>query len=302
MLTEHRGKAMGTTVHIAAVGVTADDVAGVFGRIADRSRRWTRFSPDSELATLNRANGLPCVLSSDTAALLKAAVDGWRSTGGRFDPSIHDAMIAAGYDRTFAEGPGPGGPAISAPGLHDLQIDVASATVLAPSNLRLDFGGIGKGFAADLAVSELLDAGAHHAAVSIGGDLRAAGHPEAGWPIAAEPWADLIASLADGGFCFSTTERRQWSVDGDHRHHILDPATGRPADGAIRHVAVAASTATQAEVQATAAVVAGWPAALDALETAELDGFVVTEDGTAHHFGAWTPNPSISLSSADRTP
>ena len=59
---------------------------------------------------------------------------------------------------------------------------------------------------------------------------------------------------------------------------------------------------TQAEVQATAAVVAGWPAALDALETAELDGFVVTEDGTAHHFGAWTPNPSISLSSADRTP
>ena len=178
MLTEHRGKAMGTTVHIAAVGVTADDVAGVFGRIADRSRRWTRFSPDSELATLNRANGLPCVLSSDTSQA--QSMGGNRRT---FDPSIHDAMIAAGYDRTFAEGPGPGGPAISAPGLHDLQIDVASATVLAPSNLRLDFGGIGKGFAADLAVSELLDAGAHHAAVSIGGDLRAAGHPEAGWPL-----------------------------------------------------------------------------------------------------------------------
>ncbi len=301
MLVEHHGAAMGTTVHVAAVGVDRAEVERVVARIDERERRWTRFDDTSELSAINHAGGRPCIVAADTAALLAAAVDAWRVTEGRFDPSVHDAMIAAGYDRTFAAGPGPGGPSERAPGLDDVQVDVDTATVIVPPEVKLDLGGIGKGFAADLAVDELTAAGADQAAVSIGGDVRAVGHPEAGWPIVAEPWRQPVAWLAEGGFCFSTTSRRRWTIDGEPRHHIVDPTTGRPTTGSIVHVAVAASTAAVAEVHATAAIVAGWPAASAHLAAAGLDGFAVTDDGETHTFGTWTPNPSILEASADRS-
>lgn len=302
MLVEYHGEAMGTTLHVAAVGISEPALQAVVERIEDRDRRWTRFRDDSELAAINRAAGRPCAVAPDTARLVAAAVEAWHTTAGRFDPSIHDAMIAAGYDRTFAEGPGPTGPTERAPGPDDVQVDEAAAVLTVPVGVRLDLGGIGKGFAADLAVEELTDAGAEQAAVSIGGDVRVVGHPDAGWPIHAEPWPEPIAWLADGGFCFSTVTKRRWtSDDGGTRHHIMDPTTGRPTAGRVLHAAVAAANATVAESWATAAIVAGWPTAVYDLTAAGLDGFLITDDGENHPFGTWRPNPSILGASADRS-
>ena len=292
---------MGTAVHLAATGVDSETLESVFDRIIDRDRRWTRFSPDSELALLNQSQGRPTVVAPDTAALVAAAVRGWEETGGRFDPTVHDAMLAIGYDRTFAQAPGAGGPTQSAVGLDDVVADPSTGVVTLPADVRLDFGGIGKGYAADLAVEELLAAGASQAAASIGGDVRAVGHPDTGWPIRSEYGDEPIAWLAEGGFCLSTTAKRRWTLDGSERHHIVDPSTGLSASGGVRDAAVAAATATTAEVHATAAVVAGWPAALDHLTACGVDGFVVLDDGTRHDFGAWTPNPSILGSAADRS-
>ncbi|MEM9465660.1 MAG: FAD:protein FMN transferase [Actinomycetota bacterium] len=300
MLVELHGTAMGTTVHLAATDVDDAHLDAIAAGILDRERRWTRFADDSELAALNRSDGRPCVVSADTAALIAAAVRGWHETGGRFDPSVHDAMVAAGYDRTFADGPGAGGPAEAAPGLDDIQVDPELGVVTVPAGVRLDLGGIGKGFAADLAVQELLAAGATQAAVSIGGDVSAHGHPERGWPIRSDHGDEPVAWLAEGGFCLSTTAKRRWSIDGGERHHILDPRTGRSAVGGIRDAAVAAVDATTAEVHATAAIVAGWPAAVDRLQAHGLDGFVVLDDGEIETFGSWAPNPSILPAAADR--
>jgi thiamine biosynthesis lipoprotein len=300
MLAEHNGEAMGTTVHLAATGVDDAEVRRVFRGIVERERRWTRFSIDSELALINRNGGRTCVVSTDTAQLIAAALDAWRQTGGRFDPTVHDAMVAIGYDRTFAAGPGPGSPTSPPPGLDDVQVDPEAGVVTTPEGVRLDLGGIGKGFAADLAVRELLDAGADQAAVSIGGDVRAVGHPETGWPIRSDHGEEPIAWLADGGFCLSTTAKRRWRLDGAEVHHIIDPSTGSPATGGVRDAAVAAADATTAEVHATAAIVAGWPNALGLLERAGLDGFIVLDSGEIHEFGSWARNPSILAASADR--
>ena len=301
MLVELHGMAMGTAVHLAATGIEQAQLETVFAGIVERDQRWTRFSGDSELAVINDSDGLPCVVRPDTAQLIAAAAEGWRRTSGRFDPTVHDAMIAAGYDRTFADGPGPGSATSPSPGLDDAQVDTETGVVTLPAGTRLDLGGIGKGFAADLATAELLSAGAGQAAVSIGGDVRAIGAPETGWPIRSDLGDEPIAWLADGGFCLSTTAKRRWSVDGAERHHIVDPATGEPSTGGIRDAAVAAADATTAEVHATAAIVAGWPAALELLEVAGLDGFLVLDDGAIHEFGTWTRNPSILTAPADRS-
>ncbi|MEM9518778.1 MAG: FAD:protein FMN transferase [Actinomycetota bacterium] len=292
---------MGTSVQLAASGITDDQLAQVFAAIEEQERRWTRFSATSELAAINRAQGRPTVVSADTAAVIGAAIDAWQLTGGRFDPTVHDALIAAGYDRTFDAGPGPAGPTAPAPGLDDVQVDAELGVVTVPPATRLDLGGIGKGWAADVAAETLVALGAETAAVSIGGDVRVAGASVDGWPIQTDQWDEPIGRLSAGGFCFSTIEKRQWTIDGSPYHHIIDPATGHPASGSVRHAAIAAGTAARAEVYATAAVVAGWPAAEALLEGASVDGFVTTDDGVTHVVGTWQLNPSILASPADRS-
>lgn len=294
---------MGTTAHLAVDPEHADLLPGAVARLHDLAARWTRFDPGSEIGRINAADGRPVVVAPDTARLLSAAIDAWRRTDGRFDPTVHDALIAAGYDRTFDDGPGPGGPTTPAPGLADVAVDTDTGVVVAPADVRFDLGGIGKGHAADLLVDHLLEQGATGTAVTIGGDARVAGDcPFAdGWPIHTAEADGPIAHLRSGGFCYSTTRKRRWLVDGEPRHHVIDPSTGRPASGGLVDVAVAAASATIAEVHATAAIVAGRTDGLRHLAATGLDGFVVTDTGERVGFGGSDQSPPISRAAADGT-
>ena len=61
----------------------------------------SRFRPDSELSRLNRDGAIDA--SQDLAEVVELALAARERTGGRFDPTIHDALVGAGYDRTFDE-------------------------------------------------------------------------------------------------------------------------------------------------------------------------------------------------------
>ena len=176
--------------------------------------------------------------------MITKAITGWERTAGRFDPTVHDAVIAAGY---------PGGPTGSrsgmsqpSPGCAGIRIDHDAPIIEFPDGVRFDPGGIGKGLAADLVTAQLLNAGASGALVSLGGDLRVRGESPRGgaWTVdLAEPHVapSRIARLvlSDGAVATSTTERRRWTtIDGAHRHHLIDPVTGRPHDRSIRFASV----------------------------------------------------------------
>ena len=166
-------------------------------------RRWSRFLPTSELSRLNAAAGKPVIVSADTFSVIKSAVDAWEQTDGCFDPTIHDALCAIGYDRTFAEvapAPRPGDGA-APPGCADIELDPHLCAVRLPDGVRLDLGGIAKGAAADLVVSRLLDAGADGACVNIGGDIRVEGTAptDAGWIIDIAFGGELHRRIALGG-------------------------------------------------------------------------------------------------------
>lgn len=262
---ELRLRAMGTQAHVLVVGGRRGQLQRAQDRIADLEQRWSRFRGDSEVSRLNAQAGHPVAVSDETRLLVRCAVLGWRHTRGLFDPTVYDAVHAAGYDRDLdlvRTRPGRLRPTRPAPGCSGIHIDDSAGTVTLPAGARLDPGGIGKGLAADLVVDELVDGGAAGACVNLGGDLRVAGQaPDGpGWrvevanPSGGEPVGTL--HLRAGAVATSSTLDRRWTVAGVEQHHLIDPATGRPLP--LRRAAtVVAATAWQAEVAAKAALLVG---------------------------------------------
>jgi thiamine biosynthesis lipoprotein len=266
---------MGTTAHVVVVGPD-HLIERALTRLADLESRWSRFIPTSELSRLNAAAGRPCVVSRDTRDVIALAVEAWYTTGGLFDPTVLRALVAAGYDRTFAE-------IESAPPVPHTQpapgcagIDIGTTTVTLPFGVALDLGGIGKGYAADLITGELMDAGAHGACVNIGGDLRATGDApdDDGWVVSVdhphEPATEAARiAIADGAVATTSCTTRRWGTD---RHHLVDPGTGAPARTGMAAVTVVADEGWRAETLAKAAFL-GMP----------VDhAITVHEDGTVH--------------------
>ena len=70
-------------------------------------RRWSRFLPSAELSRLNAAAGKSVIVSADTFSVIESAIEAWRRTNGFFDPTIHDALCASGYDRISGRLPAP---------------------------------------------------------------------------------------------------------------------------------------------------------------------------------------------------
>ena len=220
----------------------------------------SRFSPNSELSRLNRerADRRPAPTSSVSSE--RRWPDGL-APPARFDPTVHDAVVAAGYDRTFAEvataparGSDGGGPA-AGDGVH---VDRARGTIRLDPGVRLDLGGIAKGDAVDRACALLRAAGP--CLVNAGGDLAVRGVPRAGaWPVVVEtPTGSVTLAVRRGGVATSGRDRRRWRCGNEERHHLIDPetgTTGRLRPGSARPSPPA--SATEAEVLAKSLFLAG---------------------------------------------
>ncbi len=259
---------MGTAFAIVVANHDAHLLDAAAHLIAEIEGRWSRFLPDSEVSILNRNAGSPVIVSADTFQVIQAAIDGAEATGGRFDPTVHDSLVALGYDRSFAEIQATDAAAVPAPGVSGITVDAALHAVTLPAGVRIDLGGIGKGTAADLVAASLAASGAAGAAVSIGGDVRVWGESPSseGWRFTFDQQNLPFGSLRDAGVCTSTVTRRRWTSSHGPVHHLVDPATGEPTCGTIESITVISATAQQAEVLTKAAMVAG-PDAPELLES-----------------------------------
>jgi thiamine biosynthesis lipoprotein len=194
-------------------------------------------------------------------------------TGGRFDPTVHDALVAAGYDRSFELVPADG-PAANAAACGGGVLVDGRRIELEPG-VRLDLGGIGKGFAVERAAVVLAAAGP--CLVNAGGDLAVRG---GSWPVGLET-ADgqITLELDRGAIATSGRDRRRWRRNGHEQHHLIDPRTGAPAESDLLRVTVVASDAVEAEVWAKALFLAGEEAAAAEAEGLGLPAVLVTPDG-----------------------
>lgn len=274
MRREHHGRAMGGTLHIVVLDGPPGLIEAAVQRVAELERRWTRFSPTSELSRLNAHTGAPTFVSPETAYLVNRACTAWDRTGGAFDPTVHDSVIALGYDTDLAavrQRVSLVAPTSPARGCAGIEVDVASGYVRVPGGVRIDPGGIGKGLAADLVAAAIVAAGAAGALVNLGGDLRATGQaPSGGWQIGVEDPHRTTRQLstltmADGAVATSSGLKRRWATTDGWVHHLIDPRTGRPVDEPSDSITVVARHAWWAEATTKALMVApmdDWPGLL----------------------------------------
>jgi thiamine biosynthesis lipoprotein len=293
--TELRFRAMGTDVHVIVVGGRPEAAERAQARIDELEQRWSRFIEDSEISELNRRAGEPMVVSVDTIDLVTKAIEAWRITGASFDPLVLRAVLRAGYTRSFedllAAGGLPHSAFENAEGLivACTDIEVVGNTVRLPAGTGFDAGGIGKGLAADIVAREAMAGGAAGVCINLGGDLRVAGEAPAvgAWTVAvdhewsAEPIA--LIGLADGAVATSTTLRRRWQVDGENRHHLIDPATGLPSTSDVNTATVVSGDAWMAEVLAKAVLLRGSRHPFDLVDGTGNEAIAVTDTGAVLH-------------------
>ncbi len=309
-----RFRAMGTDAEVIVVSSLERGTALVQrarARIEQLEQRWSRFLPDSEMSLLNRRAGTTVSVSDDTVHLVRLAAAAWQLSGGSVDPTVLGAVIRSGYDRSFDELGTDTRPGSSwlGPGCGDIVID--GNDVRLPAGTGFDPGGIGKGLAADMVATETMAAGAGGVCVNLGGDLRVMGvapHRE-GWTVAVRhPWSDdAIAhvGLSDGALATSTTLRRTWRVDGEVRHHLIDPATGCPSETDLTSVTVVAGTAWAAEVLAKAVLLRGSAHPFDLIGGLSVDALAVDDMGrvtVSEGFGDYLGSASAPVAVAVANP
>ncbi len=265
-----------------------DDLARVPAWFEEWERQLSRFREDSDLCQLNREPDRPVRVRAALWEVVRAALLAARWSGGLVTPTVLPALEAAGYDRSFelvpAASPDRQLPS-PVPDWRSIRCDPEGRTIRLPVGVRLDLGGIAKGWAADRAARRLAKRGP--ALVDAGGDIAVSGLRAGGerWPVAvddpAQPGQQLaLLMLARGAVATSGRDYRRWRHGGVWAHHILDPRTGEPARTDVLSATVVAPTAVEAEVAAKAALILGSRAGLAWLdERPPLAGLLVLESG-----------------------
>ncbi len=272
-------RAMNTEVILAAEGSAADlavPFAQAEAQMREYERRFTRFSPDSELSALNASSGSWFQASEDLFEVVCLALEYTRLTGGLFNPGVLADLERAGYDRSFEQithaaevrawqaVQSAAFPVVSvAPNFSKTELDAAHRLIRLSAPVRVDLGGIAKGWIAEQ-VARSLSRFTSACAVNAGGDQFSVGVPqrESGWRVALEdpfdPERDLaVLNLPAGAVCTSSTVRRSWWQAEKRQNHLINPFSGQSAASEWVSVTAIASQAAQAEVLAKSLLIGG---------------------------------------------
>ena len=271
---QHSFRAMGCqmTVWLEMAEAEAAEplLLGAEAMFAAAERVLSRFDPFSELSRLNHNPGRWMPISALLWAVVAQAIEMADETGGLFDPTQLNALLTAGYYRSFDQLSGEPlpmtlpEPAGLAGQWQAVELDAQAQAVWLPPGVGLDLGGLAKGYTAQQVVEFLSEAGP--CLVDAGGDISAGTAPTGwpGWPVglagpgSASDSPELLSCwLADGTMATSGIDYRRWMQGGQELHHVMDPRTGRAAATDLLTATVLARSAARAEAWATAALVAG---------------------------------------------
>ncbi|MET0281939.1 MAG: FAD:protein FMN transferase [Steroidobacteraceae bacterium] len=245
------------------------------------------YKPESEVSRVNRdAGSAPVAITPELFALLETAQYYSKISSGAFD--ITYASVGYLYDYRAHVHPDEQSIRAALPGVdyRQLRLDQAARTVFfGKPGMRIDLGGIAKGYAVDRGIDILKARGFGHAMVNAGGDTRVVGdrfgkpwvvgirHPDRKDELA------LRVPLTDAAFSTSGDYERYFEEGGVRYHHILDPRTGR-SPHEVRSVTVIASNATRTDGLTKTVFILGPKAGLDFInQLPDADAIVIAADG-----------------------
>ena len=294
---------MGTRV---SVELWADDEARGQELVADVMREYHRiddamstYKPASEISRVNdHAAEAPMVISDELFGLVERSLELSAMSGGAFDITYDSVGYLYDFrarqrptDRQIEE-------RISAVDYRHVVLDRARRTIFfEASGVRINLGGIAKGYVVERAAAMLRARGVEHALLNAGGDTRVIGDRRG------QPWivgirhprvADEVVTrlpLVDEAISTSGDYERYFEENGHRYHHIINPATGRPTEG-ILTVTVIGPDGTMTDGLDTAIFVLGVEKGLELIEAyPDYETIIVDAAGkVSYSKGLMAPN------------
>jgi thiamine biosynthesis lipoprotein len=268
---------MGTrcAVELWATDRTAGNAA-IEAVLADMRRidaLMSTYKPDSEISRVNAtAASEPVAVTAELFGLLQTA---WQYSGlskGAFDITYASVGYLYDYRRHFHPDEKDIAAALPAVDYRQLKLDPAKRTVaFGKPGMRIDLGGIAKGYAVDRGIQILKDRGFTHAMVNAGGDTRVSGDRFG------KPW---IVGIRHPDRKDEIADYERYFDEGAVRyHHIIDPKTGH-SPHAVRSVTIIASNATRTDGLSKTVFILGPKAGIDFINSLpDADAIVIAADG-----------------------
>lgn len=249
----------------------------------------SRTREDSELSAINAAEGKECTPSEQTMDILQEAFDLAQQTNGAFDPTIAPLIDLWQIGPEQTEIPAQADIDAAKAKIGYQRVKLTENSVQLEPDMKLDLGGIGKGYAADHVAAMLKDAGIKRALIALGGNIYVIGEKEKGIPWTAgitdpdDPQSYFATlSVTDTSIVTSGDYERYFEKDGKRYCHIFDPKTGYPTETDLRSVTVVMPESAKADAYSTALFVMGYDAAKEYCEQNGIQAVLVRNDHTVY--------------------
>ena len=259
---------MGTVAEVVVVhpdiGTAETAIDAAFARLRWVDRTMSRYDATSDVGRINASAADDAVAVHPATALVIGEALAWaRASEGAFDPGL--ARMIEVWDVGHRHAPPPGSAFHRLANRHLYRAVTVDRRNGAPvvrlddRDAGIDLGGIAKGYAVDLAVQELRNAGIRNAVVNAGGDLYAMGRSAEGdrWRVGVQLPADPsqvaeTLEVEDAAIATSGDYLQGFDYHGRRYHHILDPVTAEPCRAPIRSISIRAARCIDADAAATA--------------------------------------------------
>ncbi|MDX9714483.1 MAG: FAD:protein FMN transferase [Dissulfurispiraceae bacterium] len=254
---------------------------------------WDFFTDTSELSRLNKSSGLkPMKVSDDTINLIEKALLVSHKSKGAFDITTGPINELWDFHKMIVPSEAAVKEHLGLVNYRLIEIDKDKSTVfLKKKGMKIDLGGIAKGYAAARLTKIIIDSGIKSGIVAVGGDIRTFGmRPQNKlWRIGIknprldENTSEIMAavSLTDRSISTSGDYERFFIVGSRRYHHIIDPRTGYPSEKTIS-ATVINDDSTTADALATAVFILGPEKGIELLNSFSSEGVIMDIAGKIH--------------------
>lgn len=279
--------AMDTVMTLTAYGSHAQ--AALNAATDEINRLDALFSISSETGDIYRVNqNGEGDLSEDSLSLVSSALSYYKETDGLFDCTIEPVMEAWGFTTQNYRVPGEDELTDLLSRVDASRVTLNSNHVTLPKQVRVDLGGIAKGFTSARVMEVFAKNGVTSGIISLGGNVQALGHKPDGslWRVGIQDPVNTddmfaVVEVADEAVITSGAYQRYFEEDGVHYHHIIDPRTGYPANNGLISVTIISPDGTLADALSTSLFIMGpekaatfWQEHRD-----QFDAIMMTDDG-----------------------
>lgn len=291
------GFLMDTQIDISVHGLNKEQFDSLskkmFGEMMEMENIFSSHISDSDINRINEAAGRESVkVEEETIFVLQKALEVAEISEGAFDPTIGPLLELWGFgtDETRVPAAEELNKVLPLINYRAVQIDEENSTVFLPEpGMKIDLGGIAKGFIVDRGqrVAETFSATALF--INAGGDISIKGIKPTGdrWKIAVqdprspEEWVAII-EMDEGSVATSGDYQRFFEEGGEIFHHILDPRTGFPS-GNVSSVSILAADTLMSDALSTAVFVLGLEKGMELLKSLDgVEGVIIDKEGEIH--------------------